>query len=61
MTGEKVIFTNRNNTEYDSVSYSGSVVKNVEHHKHLGFILGRNMNYSKHIREQKDRHDQNIV
>ena len=41
---EEVIFTNRNLTLYNPVSYSGEDVMQVDYHKHLGFILG-----SKHI------------
>ena len=46
---EEVIFTNRNLTLYDPVSYSGVDVMQVDYHKHLGFILDSKMSYSKHI------------
>ena len=46
---EEVIFTNRNLTLYDPVSYSGVDVMQVDNHKHLGFILDSKMSYSKHI------------
>ena len=46
---EEVIFTNRNLTLYDPVSYSGVDVMQVDYHKHLGFIPDRKMSYSKHI------------
>ena len=46
---EEIIFTNRNSTLYDPVSYSGVDVMPVDDHKHLGFILDSKMSYSKHI------------
>ena len=46
---EEVIFTNRNLTLYDPVSYSGVDVMQVDYHKHLGFILDSKMSYSKYI------------
>ena len=46
---EEVIFTNRNLTLYDPVSYSGVNVMQVDYHKHLGFILDSKMSYIKHI------------
>ena len=46
---EEVIFTNRNLTLYDPVSYSGVDVMQVAYHKHFGFILDSKMSYSKHI------------
>ena len=46
---EEVIFTNRNLTLYDPVSYSGVDVMKVDYHKHLGFILDSKTSYSKHI------------
>ena len=45
----EVIFTNRNLTLYDPVSYSGVDVMQVNYHKYLGFILDSKMSYSKHI------------
>ena len=46
---EEVIFTKRNLTLYDPVSYSGVDVMQVDYHKHLGFILDSKTSYSKHI------------
>ena len=46
---QKVVFTNRNSTSYDTVSYSGAEVKSVDDHKHLGFVLDSKLNYTKHI------------
>ena len=46
---EEVIFTNRNLTLYNPVSYSGVDVMQVDYHKHLGFILDSKMSYRKHI------------
>ena len=48
-SAEVVIFTKRNLTLYDLVSYSGVDVMQIDNHKHLGFILDSKMSYSKHI------------
>ena len=44
---EEVIFTNRNLTLYDPVSYSEVDVMQVDYHKHLGFILDSKTSYGK--------------
>ena len=46
---EKVIFSNKNSSSYEIVSYAGVEVTRVDYHKHLGFILDGKMNYTKHI------------
>ena len=46
---EAVIFTNRNSTSYDTVSYSGVDVQNVDNHKHLGFILDSKLSFDDHV------------
>ena len=46
---ESVVFTNKNSTHYNTVSYSGTDVKSLDHHKHLGFVLDKKMNYTQHI------------
>ena len=35
---EEVIFTNRNSTSYDTLTFSDVDVKTVDFHKHLGFV-----------------------
>ena len=40
---EKVIFTNRNSTPYDTLTYSGVNVEPVDGHKHLSVGLDRKM------------------
>ena len=57
---EEVIFTNRNLTLHDPVSYSGVDVMQIDHHKHLGFILDSHMSYSKHIDGKIDKANQGI-
>ena len=57
---EEVIFTNRNLTLYDPVSYSGVDVMQVDYHKNLGFILDSKMSYSKHIDGKIGKADQGI-
>ena len=46
---EEVIFTSRNTTSYQTVSFSRVDVMPVHYHKHLGFVLDSKMNYIKHI------------
>ena len=46
---EEVIFTNRNSTSYDTLSFWGMDVKTVDFHKHLGFVLYSQMNTIKHV------------
>ena len=46
---EEVIFTNRNSTSYDTVSFSGVDVKPVDFHRHLDLVLDSQMNYIKCI------------
>ena len=46
---EQVIFTNRNSTSYDTLSYSGIDIKSVLNHKHLGFVLDSKLDYTEHI------------
>ena len=46
---EQVIFSNRNSTSYDTLSYSGIDLKPVASHKHLGFILDSKLDYTEHI------------
>ena len=57
---EKVIFTNRKSTSYETVSYSGVDIKPVESHKHLGFILDSKMSYTGHIDSKIAKANQGI-
>ena len=57
---EEVIFTNRNSTAYESVSYSGVDVMPVDYHKHLGFTLDSKMNFIKHIDSKISKANQGI-
>ena len=61
---EEVVFTNRNSTSYETVSYAGAGagvgVQSVDHHKHLGFVLDSKMNFSKHIDEKICKSNQGI-
>ena len=57
---EKVIFSNKNSSSYESVSYAGVEVTRVDYHKHLGFILDGNMNYTKHIDSKIAKANQGI-
>ena len=49
---EEVIFTNKNSTTYEIVTFASADVEPVFYHKHLGFVLDSKMNYSKHIDEK---------
>ena len=57
---EKVVFTNRISTAYETVSYSGVDVKTVDHHKHLGLILDSKMNFTEHIDSKIAKANQGI-
>ena len=46
---ESIVFTNRNTTSYENVSYACMDVKPVDSHKHLGYVLDSKLNYSKHL------------
>ena len=57
---EKVIFSNKNSSSYETVSYAGVEVTQVDYHKHLGFILDGKMNYTKHIDSKIAKANQGI-
>ena len=57
---ENVIFTNRNSTLYDTLTYLDVDVEHVGDHKHLGFVLDRNMSSNKHIDEKIAKANQGI-
>ena len=46
---EEVVFTNRNISSYETVSYLGVDVQPIESHKHLGFVLDSKLSYMNHI------------
>ena len=57
---EKVIFTNRNETSYETVTYSGEDVIQADCHKHLGFYLDSKMNYTEHLDKKIAKANQGI-
>ena len=46
---EEVMFTNRNSTSYDTLTFSDVDVKTVDFHKHLGFVLDSQINNIKQV------------
>ena len=57
---EKVIFSNKNSSSYETVSYAGVEVTRVDYRKHLGFILDGKMNYTIHIDSKIAKANQGI-
>ena len=57
---EEVIFTNKNSTTYEIVTFVSANVEPVFYHKHLGFVLDSKMNYSKHLDEKIAKANQGI-
>ena len=57
---EEVIFTNKNSTTYEIVTFASANVEPVFYHKHLGFVLDSKMNYSKHLDENIAKANQGI-
>ena len=57
---EKVIFTNRKSTSYDTLTYSGVDVEPADDHKHLSFVLDRKMSSNKHIDGKTAKANQGI-
>ena len=57
---EKVIFSNKNSSSHETVSYAGVEVTRVDYHKHLGFILDGKMNYTKHTDNKIAKANQGI-
>ena len=57
---EKVIFSNKNSSSYETVLYAGVEVTRIDYHKHLGFILDGKMNYTKHIDSKIAKANQGI-
>ena len=57
---EEVIFTNRNSTSYDTLSFPGVDVKTADFHKHLGFVLDSQMNNIKHVDGKIAKENQGI-
>ena len=45
----EVIFTNKNSTTYETITFANVNVEPVLFHKLLGLVLDSNMNYSKHL------------
>ena len=59
-SAEKVIFTKRNSTSYDTLIYSGSDVEPVDDHKHLGFVSDGQMSSNKPIDGKMAKENQGI-
>ena len=57
---EEIIFTNKNSTTYEIVTFARANVEPVFYHKHLGFVLDSKMNYSKHLGEKIAKANQGI-
>ena len=57
---EEVIFTNKNSTTYEIVTFASADVEPAFYRKHLGFVLDSKMNYSKHLDEKIAKANQGI-
>ena len=48
-SAEKIIFTNRNSTSYDTLTYSGVDVEPVDDNKYLCFVLDSKLSSNNHM------------
>ena len=57
---EEVIFTNKNSTTYEIVTFASANVEHVFYHKHRDFVLDSKMNYLKRLDEKIAEANQGI-
>ena len=57
---EKIVFTNRNSSGYESVYYADADVQLVDNHKHLGLTFDSKLSFSAHIDEKIIKANQGI-
>ena len=46
---EEIIFTNRNVSSYDTITFGNAGIKRVDSHKYLGLILDSKLTFNKHL------------